>query len=51
MMMFEDKTLNEKLNKIKKQILYREELEKIQSKERRYLERKNEQASQTNKNP
>ena len=37
---FEDKNLCEKLNKIKKQILYKEELDKIKERERRYLEKK-----------
>ena len=40
MKIFEDKTLCEKLNKIKKQIEYREELDAIKERERRYLEKK-----------
>ena len=39
--MFESKDLTEKLNKIKKQLLYKEELQKIKDREKRYLERKN----------
>jgi len=40
MKIFEDKNLCEKLNKIKKQILFREELEAIKEREKRYLEKK-----------
>ena len=40
MKIFEDKNLCEKLDKIRKQLLYKEELEKIQEKNRRYLEKK-----------
>ena len=40
MKIFEDKSLCEKLDKIKKQILYKEELDRIHEKQRRYLERK-----------
>ena len=40
MKVFEDKNLCEKLDKIKKLILYREELDKIRDREKKYLERK-----------
>jgi len=37
---FEDKNLSSKLDKIKKQILYKEELDRIKEREKRYLEKK-----------
>ena len=36
----EDKILSEKLNRIKKQIMYKEEFDKIKDREKKYLERK-----------
>lgn len=36
----EDKILSEKLNRIKKQIMYKEELDRIKDREKKYLEKK-----------
>jgi len=42
-----DKNLCEKLDKIKKQILYREELAKIKEREKRYLDKQKEKTNDT----